>query len=628
MKIKDIAELTGVSISTVSKIVNNKDHDISAETRNRVLKVIEEHNYTPYSNIKLSISTKNIGIIIPTLSDSFFVKLLDHLEKEFIGHEYSITFLNSRGNSKEEKKCVKFLLEKNIDGLIVFTCDENYIRPYSEKNIKQLIVGARTDGFLKYDFNFEKAIETLTLHLLDQKHTKIALLTKNGASKKYIQAYKTALSSRGIKINDSYIVKADFNNTEAIYSMLDLGISAVVTSSKQLAALALNVINSRHLCIPGDISVVTIGDNSDLQLNPAITSVDFDLEIAAKEISSMLIAAIENKNNNKINIKAEGKLTIGQSTSTPKTLRGEKIVIIGTLNADTHLRVNHIPEHGETVMTSSILQSLGGKGANQAVGIGKLHGDVHIIGRVGRDQEGQNFYNALQRYNVGTEGLEFDNTLPTGKAFISVDKYGNDTIIVDAGANSALDKEQITRHIEIIKTSQYVLLQMEIPHEMVRFLIDICYEYNKKIILKPSPAVTLPDKYYKKIFLFVPNQKEAQQLCPNFSDYKEQANFFVEKGVKNTIITLGDAGCYYSNGLTKKYYKSAPFKSVDSTGASDCFVSALTFLLAQGKTMDESIVFANYAAGISVTKVGVQNAMIDYTSMNSYIKASGKPTRH
>ena len=287
---------------------------------------------------------------------------------------------------------------------------------------------------------------------------------------------------------------------------------------------------------------------------------------------------------------------------------------------DTILSVHHLPQAGETLMARSKSSIPGGKGANQAIGVGRLNGQVSIIGRLGNDSKGREIYRSLLDNNVDAGGIVFDNKNVTGSAYIVLDESGNNTITVDGGANDSFDPRQLAKAKKIIANSTYALMQTEIPLETVKAAIRICREHGVRIILKPAPPVVLPDEYFRDLFLLIPNEMEAKYLCPGTTNIEEQAEFFISKGVKNVIITLGINGALYSNGTRKSYHPAFDFTPVDTTGASDAFISAFSVFLSEGHSIEESIHFANYAAGLSITREGVQPSLPERERMAEFEK--------
>lgn len=297
----------------------------------------------------------------------------------------------------------------------------------------------------------------------------------------------------------------------------------------------------------------------------------------------------------------------------------KKIIVVGSLNMDIVLKVPHIPAPGETILATNVSLAAGGKGANQAVGIGKLGGNVCMLGRLGQDPYGQELYDSLEKNKVNTEGIVFDDDLPTGNAYICVSDKGENSIVVNPGANSALDPEQIKKYEWLFNEASYCLIQLEIPKDTVEYVLQICQEKKVKVIFNPAPAKPLKDELLKDLFLLVPNENEISILCSGSATLEEKAKELLDKNVQNIIVTLGERGCMLANKEGIQYFPAAPFEAVDTTGAGDSFIAGLAVALAEDNNLETAIKFASYVAGLTITKVGAQPSLPDRKAVNCYI---------
>lgn len=213
----------------------------------------------------------------------------------------------------------------------------------------------------------------------------------------------------------------------------------------------------------------------------------------------------------------------------------------------------------------------------------------------------------------------------TGTAFINVSSKGDNNIVVYPGANNDVDIDQIERHRSLIENSKICVLQLEIPLDVVKYVIDICYEKGVKVVFNPAPATgDIPEDTISKSYILIPNETELFLLAGEGSPSMERLEEVVEKvyenGVKNLIVTLGSKGSMFYDGVSKKYFDSRKVKSVDSTAAGDSFVGALVTGIVEGKTIEESIEFATYVAALTVTKPGAQNSLPTRSEVEDFIK--------
>ena len=166
----------------------------------------------------------------------------------------------------------------------------------------------------------------------------------------------------------------------------------------------------------------------------------------------------------------------------------KKIVIVGSLNMDVVIETPQMPKVGETIAGHSITLNSGGKGANQAYTIGKLGGDVSMIGAVGADAHGEDLRNNLIEVGVDICGVEILENTFSGQAFITVDDQGDNSIIVIAGANGQVTKELIDRHMDLLEASDIVIMQMEIPLDVIAYVKEVSVHKGKLTIIHPAPA--------------------------------------------------------------------------------------------------------------------------------------------
>ncbi|OPJ57028.1 ribokinase [Alkalithermobacter paradoxus] len=290
-----------------------------------------------------------------------------------------------------------------------------------------------------------------------------------------------------------------------------------------------------------------------------------------------------------------------------------KICVIGSLNMDLVVNVDDMPKVGQTVMGANFKKIPGGKGANQAVAMARLGGSVNIVGSVGDDEFGESLVESLEKDKINTDFIKKNKNVPTGVALITVNKYGNNSIVVAPGANYNLIANDIDKSIDAINNSDMVVTQLEIPIETVRYLLEIAKTIGKYTILNPAPATKLSDEIIKNVDLLTPNETELEILSGikinNEDDVVFAGKELIKKGVKELIVTLGENGALYISEQKIKKYESFRVKAVDTTAAGDSFTGALAVALVQNKNIDEAIEFASKVGALTVTKEGAQSSL-------------------
>jgi len=294
-------------------------------------------------------------------------------------------------------------------------------------------------------------------------------------------------------------------------------------------------------------------------------------------------------------------------------MNGKKILVVGSSNTDMVIKTHHFPAPGETILGGRFLMNAGGKGANQAVAAARLGGIVTFVGKIGDDIFGKQAVQQLEIEGINVDFVSVDHENPSGVALITVDRKGENSIVVASGSNGTLSPADFDRAILELDDSEFVLMQLEIPIPTVEYITRLAAQKQKKVVLNPAPAVVLSDELLQNLYLITPNETEAE-LLTGIKVTDEQsalraATQLHEKGVEVVIITMGAAGAFLlSNG--KSEIISAPrVEAVDTTAAGDTFNGALVVALSEGKTIQDAIVFANKAAAISVTRIGAQSSV-------------------
>ena len=294
-------------------------------------------------------------------------------------------------------------------------------------------------------------------------------------------------------------------------------------------------------------------------------------------------------------------------------MKKRKIVVIGSSNTDLVIKTTRIPSPGETVIGGEFLMTAGGKGANQAVAIARLGGDVAFIAKVGRDMFGESALRGYAADGIDTGTIERDGSAPSGVALITVDAHGENCIVVAPGANNTLTTADIDRHRDLICSAEYLLMQLEIPMEVVEYAAEMAEAHGVKVILNPAPAAPLSQRLMRKLYLITPNLGESQLITGINIDHPAEtervAEVLLEMGAKAAIITLGSGGALIRTHTECDLINAEKVVAIDTTAAGDVFSGALVVALSEGKGLVDAARFATHAAAISVTRMGAQSSI-------------------
>ncbi len=287
-----------------------------------------------------------------------------------------------------------------------------------------------------------------------------------------------------------------------------------------------------------------------------------------------------------------------------------KIIVVGSMNMDMVVKTSHIPQPGETVLGGSFFMNPGGKGANQAVAVARLGGDVTFIGKIGDDIFGKQSSQLFDEEGVDTGGILSDIDSPSGIALITVDESGENSIVVAPGANAHLEPADVETVLDKYPEGKILLIQLEIPMRTVEFAARIARHKGMQVVLNPAPANELVPSIFGLIDIITPNVNEAEMLSgiriTDIPSARQAAESIHAQGVKHVVITLGKKGAALLEGGVFYHIPAPEVETIDTTAAGDVFNGALAVALAEGKGMTDAVSFACRAASIAVTKLGAQ----------------------
>ena len=299
-----------------------------------------------------------------------------------------------------------------------------------------------------------------------------------------------------------------------------------------------------------------------------------------------------------------------------------KVLVVGSLNMDFAVYMDRRPKAGETVMAQSMKLVPGGKGANQAYALGKLGADTSMIGAVGVDDFGEQMLANLENVGVATDGIKKIAGTETGKAFIEIEKSGQNSISVIAGANAAVDEDLVKAQEEKFAKGDAVVMQLEIPMPAVVAAAKLAKKHGKTVVLDPAPARNdLPDELWAQVDITKPNETELSLLTglPTGTDEEvvTAAKALIAKGVKNVLVTLGGDGTMHVSADKVEKFPAYKVKAVDTTAAGDCFLAAFMSRF-DGTNFAEAIDFGAKASAIAVTRQGAQTSIPTVEEVESF----------
>ena len=301
-----------------------------------------------------------------------------------------------------------------------------------------------------------------------------------------------------------------------------------------------------------------------------------------------------------------------------------KICVIGSANVDLIFRTQRLPQPGETLAGHSLLQCMGGKGANQAVAAARLGADVAFVARVGNDTFGLQAVQAYQADGIDTSYVQKDLNLPTGTAAILVDEQAENCIIVVGGANQALTTQDIQNASLAIEQADLVLCQLETPVQASIEAFRIARAAGVTTVLTPAPVASVTEELLSLCDVCVPNMTEIAALVNRSVESRDDAelaaNLLRQRGVQRVVLTMGKEGALVVDETGATFIPPYQVKAIDTTGAGDVFTAALAVSLAEGLDICDAARRASLVAAISVTRRGTQTSFPTLNEVNSSVQ--------
>jgi len=306
-----------------------------------------------------------------------------------------------------------------------------------------------------------------------------------------------------------------------------------------------------------------------------------------------------------------------------------RIAVLGSIHMDYVISLDRMPRLGETLIGKGFKMTPGGKGANQAVAAARLGAEVYMIGRVGEDLIGDELLRNFERNGVKTDHVKRAKT-HSGVALIFVDSSGNNIIGVAPGADYHVSREDVDEALKDLGDRiNILLLQLEIPIDVVEYAVKKFSEKGVKIILNPAPYHPLSSETLSKVFIATPNEVELELMSgvkiASDRDLVRAGREAIEKlGIKNLVVTLGSRGAMIITEKEEKLIPAFKVKPIDTTGAGDAFNGALAVALSKGKSLEEAVRYANAAGALSTLKIGAQEALPTSEEVERFFEESGR----
>ncbi|HET9061075.1 MAG TPA: ribokinase [Acidimicrobiales bacterium] len=285
------------------------------------------------------------------------------------------------------------------------------------------------------------------------------------------------------------------------------------------------------------------------------------------------------------------------------------VVVIGSVNTDYVVFLDRRPAPGETVLASGLAVHGGGKGANQAVAAAKSGAPTELVACLGDDPSGDARLGSLADRGVRTGYVRRVPGVPTGAAFITVTPDGENDIIVVPGANAQLQVQDIDRAAPALGQAAVIVAQLEVPLPCVVAAVERV-KAPTTVVLNCSPANTLPEAILARVDVLVVNELEASALAAtsvgDVASAMRAAEVIVALGPRAAVVTLGPDGAVVVTGRRRDHIPARKVAAVDTTGAGDAFMGALSARLAAGQSLIDAVSFGVEVGTATTQRAGAE----------------------
>ena len=283
------------------------------------------------------------------------------------------------------------------------------------------------------------------------------------------------------------------------------------------------------------------------------------------------------------------------------------IVVVGGINTDFLVQGPHLPGPGDRVRGHLFLESLGGKGAVGAVGAARLGARVALVGRVGMDARGLALLEQLEGEGVDIGAVARAPSEMTGVTLEMVDEEGRRQSLASPGANLCLSLSDIMNAEERITGARVLLVQLEVPLDVVGAAVHLARAAGTRVVLDPAPAMSLPEDLLEAVHVIRPNAEEAEALTGvevwDRDSARRAAENLLRRGVGGVVVAAPEGSLLLSPEV-ELWLPDLSLERADTTGAGDAFCAALAVALAEGRPLTEASRFAHEAAALATLRLG------------------------
>lgn len=635
MTIKDIARLSGFSISTVSKVINKKDSGISQETKKHILDIVEQNNFIPYENIrKKKISSRIIGLFIKDIRFKS-LQLLENVISIAQEHNFQIMpIYQSLGYTIEHFN----LLESSIlfdDILSSLTNESNIVPDVIVTSQENLDWNINADIFC---VPYRELGYLLIKQLVQANHLRINIIVENketAISNGFTLGAIEALQEADMPFNSAVIDVSAANNDQQIFlneimKRLQSGVTGFITDSMSIADSIRNHLSSHNYRLGLDYSINTLSFDS-----AGCSSSNIDhFSLSQESVRRIVVRAINRVHTKlpKEHERLEFELLIRGSVQQPMTYNPKpKITVIGSLNIDYNLHCKKFPRASTVGHTDEFDTLIGGKALLHAISAKRLSCDVSVLGCVGNDSHGRLIISELEKEGINTKGITIEEGAETGQAFVLINPKGRMGILLHDGANSYMNFDKVEQFKEVVNSASFCIVDNELPIDAINHFMTIAKAEKVPIVIKMAQS----DDFQKFSLDHVQYIVFEKSLSKGIDEpFRQLINSLFDRKVVNIILLDISAGkCLHiprqEEFSNSNIYELSDYQLIDAKGISTGFISSLAACLSTGNSINEALLKAMISFKLTATSYdaitsypSINRLNKEFTNYNSFVNVS------
>lgn len=573
MTIKEIAELAGVSISTVSKVINKKDEGIREETRRRVLEIVEQYHYTPQGNVLAAQKSRSSMLGVVFDSDGGNDAVLPALSRAASRSNYNVVVTVGR-TPEEELRNFQILAAQKVDGILWYPVQgsgfdgasytEKYGIPVVSMDFRSR-VSADNISFDYYELGYE-----MTDMLIAKGHERILCVLHIPGRRAILlnQGYRQCMREHGLPVDESFTCNwVDYDDTPNVnFADYTAAVCYDMFLARKVAEYAEQ---EQELSVPGDLSIVTVSNGDMWMSYESISTLGrFFRDIATFAVRK-LISKIDGEEDRSV-FSQRFEFNHERSIGVPRNIRSKCLVTVAPVAEETVLRLHEQDADGFSHTALSQENIVGGCGIRQLHAAQLLNVSCYPLWRIGNDAAGRRIYSYLKKENFNVEYVSLDNMLHTPQIFTI---YRGDAVerIFSGNYEACLEGEEYAGRRDAIKRSHFCLMQGRQDMSALAPFMRLAHRYSVKTVLKLNNAAELDALEPGDADIIVFPAHGAEPVSDRLLDTLER------KHAQITAI-IGEASCrWYGFGSSGQASRESPLADVDM--AAEEFSAALACFL-------------------------------------------------